>query len=55
MLRSIDEKIGDNKTNNEVAGELGNNPRPTTDIFGELDDAEIEEAEESTLTRSDAD
>ncbi|KAI2507343.1 Reverse transcriptase (RNA-dependent DNA polymerase) [Fragilaria crotonensis] len=48
LLRSIDEKIGDNKTNEEVAGELGNDQLPRND-------AEIDEAEENALKRSDAD
>ncbi len=55
LLKSIDEKIGDNKMNKEVIEALGNDQCPQINIFGEWNDAEIEETEENTFTRSDAD
>ena len=55
LLKSINEKIGDNKTNEEVAGELGNDQLPRIDVFGEWNDAEVEETKEDSLSRSEAD
>ena len=39
LLRSIEEKIGDTRTNEEVADKLGENQFPLVDIFGDLHDA----------------
>ena len=55
LLRTIDERIGDKRTNAEVAGELGDEQFPLVDIFGEMNDAEEEDKDENPLKRSDAD
>ena len=52
LLESIEEKIGDKRTNEEVTEELGENQFPLVDIFGDLNDA-TEDGDE--LRRSDAD
>ena len=55
LLRSINEKIGDDRSNEEVAGELGNDLLPLIDIFEDTNDAQIEDSETNPLRRSDAD
>jgi hypothetical protein len=52
LLESIEEKIGDRRTNEQVAEELGENQFPLVDIFGDLNDATEDGGE---LRRSDAD
>ncbi|KAI2502124.1 Reverse transcriptase (RNA-dependent DNA polymerase) [Fragilaria crotonensis] len=52
LLESIEEKIGDKRTNEEVAEELGENQFPLVDIFGDLNDATEDGGE---FRRSDAD
>ncbi len=39
LLNSIDEKIGNERTNEEVLAEIGNNALPHVDLFGDADDA----------------
>ncbi|KAI2504178.1 hypothetical protein MHU86_10292 [Fragilaria crotonensis] len=39
LLQSIQEKIGDDRTNDEVYAELGNDILPHVDLFGDVDDA----------------
>ena len=39
LLQSIHEKIGDDRTNDEVFAELGNDTLPQVDLFGDVDDA----------------
>jgi hypothetical protein len=39
LLQSIQEKIGNDRTNEEVFAELGNNTLPQVDLFGDVDDA----------------
>ena len=55
LLKSIDEKIGDRRTNEEVAEELGDNQLPLVDVFGDWNDAPGTEEGEENLLRSDAD
>jgi hypothetical protein len=52
LLNSIEGRIGDKRSNAEVANELGPNQFPLIDIFGDWDDAPDEEDD---LRRSDAD
>ncbi len=54
LLRSIDEKIGNDRTNEQVAGELGNKLLPLVDVFEDLYGAEVESLD-NTLRRPDAD
>ena len=52
LLKSINEKIGDKKTNEEVADELGPDQFPLVDVFGDWNDAS---GGDDDLRRSDAD
>ncbi|KAI2494625.1 Reverse transcriptase (RNA-dependent DNA polymerase) [Fragilaria crotonensis] len=55
LLTSINNKIGDDRTNDEVAVEIGNDQLPHIEIFGELNDSDVVDSEEEALRRSDAD
>jgi hypothetical protein len=56
LLASIEAKIGNKRTDEEVANELGEGHYPMVDLFGDWNDApETEESEPDDLRRSDAD
>ncbi|KAI2506427.1 Reverse transcriptase (RNA-dependent DNA polymerase) [Fragilaria crotonensis] len=52
LLKSIDEKIGNDRTNDEVFAELGNDVLPQVEILGDVNDADEHEA---AKLRADAD
>ena len=55
-MRSIDDKIGDKRSNEEVAEQLGDGQLPLVEIFGDLDDVfEDGMVDDGDLRRSDAD
>ena len=55
-MKSINEKIGDKRSDEEVAAELGDERFPMAEIFGNWNDAfKNNETEGSDLRRSDAD
>jgi hypothetical protein len=55
-LKSINEKIGDKMSDEEMAAELGDERFPMVDIFGDWNDAFAnDEMEGNDLRRSDAD
>ncbi len=55
-MKSINEKIGDTRLDQEVAAELDDEPLPMAETFGDWNDAfENDETEGNDLRRSDAD
>ncbi len=55
LLKSMDEKIGDKRSNEKVAGEFGEGHVLMVDIFGEVNDATESKERGNNLHRSDAD